>query len=76
MLETNKTPKSYVAAIGYFLLAKGAKWACVRFDLSMCQNRRCAPLERWRILMWAANLLRGGAPISLQILRGGELEDV
>jgi hypothetical protein len=24
------------------------------------QIRGCAPLERWRIPMWAANLLRGG----------------
>jgi hypothetical protein len=36
-------------------------------------KRRCAPLERWRIPMRAANLLRGGTPYPFKSCRWQEL---
>ena len=53
MLETNGTPKSYVATSRRLPLVKAIKWAWFNLDLSTCQKG-------------GAPLLRGGALLFLQ----------
>jgi hypothetical protein len=63
MLETNRTPKSYVAARRGLSLVKAIKWGIYAIDSSMCQKGGVPLLRGRTFLERAAHLLRGGTPL-------------